>query len=125
MRLRTTHRATLMGERKVGEDSLGTDQVVDDAPLAEVDGRYRPQGEGLTREERSQRVDASPTLVVRPVGDDPQTGDTVQIMDVAAPGQQVDIDGVDATLDLMNVKPHYGRRSRPDRITLELQRTDG
>lgn len=125
MRLRTTHSATVYGERVVGEDALGTDRVETDAPIASIDGRHRPQGEGLTREQRSERIDESPTFVTHAVGRDPGTGEQVQLLDELAPGQRVDIDGVTGTFELVRVVPHYGRGSTAERITLELERTDG
>lgn len=123
MRLRTTHKATIYGDRPVGENAIGQDQTVPDEPLVEFPCRFRPQGEGWTREAREPRVDQSPNIVVAPRGRDPQNGAQVAIEDVATEGQRVEIDGVDTTYQLTRVRPHYGRGGRPERITIEMEAT--
>lgn len=123
MRLRTTHRATIYGDRTVGENEIGQDQTVSDAPLVEMRCRYRPQGEGWTREAREPRVDKSPEIVVAPRGRHPETGAQVAVEDVAQAGQRVDIAGVETTFQLVRVDPHYGRGGQPERYTIELEAT--
>lgn len=123
MRLRTTHSATIYGDRQTGENAVGEVQTVPDDPLLELPCRYRPQGEGWTREARSPRVDQSPSIVVAPRGRDPQNGAQVNVQDVAQAGQRVEIDGEETTFQLVRVVPHHGRGGRVDRYTLELEAT--
>lgn len=123
MRLRTTHRATIYGDRKKGENAIGQSQTVPDDPLVELRGRFRSQGEGWTREARSPRVDQSPNIVVAPRGRDPQTGAQVAVEDVAQAGQRVEIGGKSTTYQLVRVVPHFGRGGNPHRYTLELEST--
>lgn len=123
MRLRTTHTATIYGDRQTGENAIGQQQTVPDEPLLELPCRYRPQGEGWTREARSPRVDQSPSIIVVPRGRDPQNGAQVDVQDVAQAGQRVEIDGEDTTYQLTRIVPHPGRGGRVDRYTLELEAT--
>lgn len=123
MRLRTTHKATIYGDRTKGENTIGQEQTVPDEPLVEIPCRFRPQGEGWTREAREPRVDSAPEIVVAPRGRDPETGAQVNVGDVAKEGQRVAIDGVDTTFQLVRVDPHYGRGGRPERYSLELEAT--
>lgn len=123
MRLRTTHRATIYGDRVKGENAIGQSQTVPDEPLVELRGRFRPQGEGWTREARSPRVDQSPNIVVAPRGRDPQSGEQVHVKDIATEGQRVEIGGEDTTFQLVRVVPHYGRGGQAHRFTLELEAT--
>lgn len=123
MRLRTTHRATIYGNRSVGSNEIGQNQTVSDEPLVEIRCRYRPQGDGWTREAREPRVDQSPEIVVAPRGRDPETGAQVEIADVVTAGQRVAIGGVETTFQLVRVDPHYGRGGQPDRYSLELEAT--
>lgn len=123
MRLRTTHTATIYGDRVKGENSIGAEQTVPDEPLVELRGRFRPQGEGWTRESRSPRVDQSPTVVVAPRGRDPDTGAQIAVDDVATPGQRVEVSGESTTFQLTRVVPHFGRGGNPHRYTLELEST--
>lgn len=122
MRLVTTHTATIYGDRSIGSNAIGQEQTVSDDPLIEIQCRFRPQGEGWTREAREPRVDQSPEIAVVPHGNDPETGEDVAIADVARAGQHVDIAGVDTTYQLVRVVPHYGLDS-PDHFTLELEAT--
>lgn len=123
MRLRTTHQATIYGDRSIGENAIGQSQTVPDAPLVEIRCRYRPQGEGWTRESREPRVDQSPEIVVAPRGRDPETGAQIAVSDVAKAGQRVAIDGVETTFQLVRVVPHRGRGGRAERYTIELEAT--
>lgn len=123
MRLRTTHTATIYGDRTKGENAIGQQQTVPDEPLLELPCRYRPQGEGWTREARSPRVDQAPNIVVAPRGRDPNNGSQLKVLDVAQAGQRVAISGKSTTFQLTRVSPHHGRRGEPDRVTLELEAT--
>lgn len=123
MRLRTTHTATIYGDRQTGENAVGEAQTVPDEPLIELRCRVRPQGEGWTREARSPRVDQAPDIVTEPRGRDPNNGSQLTVQDVAQEGQRVAISGKDTTFQLTRVVPHHGRSGQPDRFTLELEAT--
>lgn len=126
MRLRTTHDITVYGGRVVGENELGVEQTKPDHPIAQFRGRYRPQGEGLVREQRSSRVDSSPVVVTYPTGRDPETGQQVKLVDVLEVSQRIDVDGVPQRHTITRVNPQFGRGPEPERITLDLEAvTDG
>ena len=123
MRLRTTHTATVYGDRVTGTNDVGQELTATDAPLVTLRGRYRPQGSGLTSETRGERIDQSPEFVCRATGTHPDTDEYVSVGDVVAAGQRVAIEGDDTTFRIVRVDPHYGRHERPQRYSLELQAT--
>ena len=123
MRLRTTHSATVYGETVVGTDADGTEHTESSDPVAEMRGRFRPQGDGLTRERRGERIDSSPEFVCRTTGRDPDSGDQIDLTDVVEADQRIAIDGVSQTFVILRVDEHYGRGATPVRLSLELQAT--
>lgn len=126
MRLRTTHTLTVYDEQQVGTNELGVALTESETPLAEIEGRYRPQGEGLIREERSSRIDRSPSVVVRPVGHDPDTGARLELLTVLEEGQRVVVNGIGQEFALRRIDPHFGRSGGPHRLTLHIEpTTDG
>lgn len=124
MRLRTTHAATVYGDRTSGENAVGEDRIVSDVPLITIPCRYRPQGNGFTRERREPRIDRSPEIVVPPRGRHPENGEQVSVSGTIGPGQRVDISDVDTVFYAMRIDPHFGHSGAPDRFTIELE-SDG
>lgn len=123
MRLRTTHDVTVYGDRSIGQNAIGQDQTVPDAPLVNVRGRFREQGEGLVRERREPRTDRSPEVVIPTRGRHPVTGEQVNIGDVIDDGQHVEVSGENSTFQLTRVVPHHGKGRDVRRYTLELENT--
>lgn len=119
MFLRTTHSATVYGERVVGKNEIGQEQRVPDTEVATFTCRFRPQGEGLTREEHSERIDSSPEVVIRSLirGAD---GEQVPATDVLNEGQRIDLEGEEQRYILARIHDHYDYGT-VNRITLELE----
>lgn len=89
MRLRATHQAIVYGERVVGEDELGTELTESDAPVLTCPARFNDRTRNIVRETTGEHIEQSPSAMLPPHGDDPDTGEQRSSVEIVEPGLDI------------------------------------
>ena len=126
MRLHATHTATVYGERKIGEDELGGDLTVSDAPLIEAPARVDWGCTDFITSTTGEFVRESPTVVMPTHGTEPnpETDDParVAVLERIEEGNDVQLDGGEERFRIESIDPVRARGHRLERVSLSVQK---
>lgn len=130
MRFHPTHTATVLGERVVGENDLGTELTESDAEICTFPCRYDEVRPSFEASVTGERVTSQPEITAPPFGTGPD-GDNVELLEAIDEGHDLTLSGgglgqvADGTrYQIQSVDLRRGRNHVPEEIILEVVKHD-
>lgn len=128
MRFHPTHTATVLGERVVGENDLGTDLTESDAEVCTFPCRYDEVRPSFETSVTGERVTSQPEITAPAFGTGPD-GDPVELLGIIDEGQDITLSdgGLGQVADgtryrIESVDLRRGRNHVPEELLIEVSR---